>query len=89
MVYVISYDLNKEGQNYEGLYKAIKECGAWWHYLDSTWLIGTSRNARQIYDVLKDKIDKNDTLLIMKAADDYAGWLSEDASAWINDANFN
>ena len=36
MVYSITYDLNKNGQNYDDLYKTIKSLGEYCHYLDST-----------------------------------------------------
>ncbi|MDQ1090433.1 hypothetical protein QE390_005037 [Siphonobacter sp. SORGH_AS 1065] len=32
----VSYDLNKAGQNYEGLWAAIKETGEYSHIMDST-----------------------------------------------------
>jgi hypothetical protein len=33
--FLIGYDLNKTGQDYKDLIKAIKLLGAWWHHLDS------------------------------------------------------
>ncbi len=90
MVYLITYDLNKEGQNYDKLYEAIKSLGNWCHYLDSTWLVETSYSANQISEKLrKEGIDNNDSLLVFRLLKDYAGWLSEEAWQWIRDANFN
>jgi hypothetical protein len=43
-IYSINYDLKKPGRDYEGLYTAIKGCGDWWHYLESTWLVDTALN---------------------------------------------
>ena len=57
MLYMISYDLNKPGQNYSELYKAIKNCGVWWHHLDSTL------TTNEIYNKIIKNIDKNDTLV--------------------------
>jgi len=34
MVHEINYDLRRPGQDDEGLYAAIKNCGDWWHFLD-------------------------------------------------------
>ena len=84
MLYVISYDLNKPGQNYSGLFKAIKNLGSWWHYLDSTWLVDSSLTATKISDILNTKIDKNDSLLIFRLGKDKNGWLSSKAWTWIN-----
>ena len=52
MIYAINYDLKQPGQNYNELYEAIKSCGAWWHYLDSTWLVDTSLTAQGIWNKL-------------------------------------
>lgn len=82
-VYLISYDLNKPGQDYSSLYEAIKNLGAWWHYLDSTWLVDTSLTSSQISNHLNSIIDKNDCLLIIRVTNDYAGWLPEKAWAWL------
>ena len=90
MVYLITYDLNKKGQNYDKLYEAIKSLGSWWHYLDSTWLVETSYSASQISEKLrKEGIDDNDNLLVFRLLKDYAGWLSKEAWQWIESANFN
>ena len=84
MLYVISYDLNKPGQNYSELFKAIKNLGSWWHYLDSTWLVDTSLTATKMSDILNTKIDQNDSLLIFRLGKDKNGWLSQKAWNWIN-----
>lgn len=39
MAYLISYDLINPGQNYPGLIEAIKNLGAWWHNLESVWIV--------------------------------------------------
>lgn len=90
MVYLITYDLNKPGQNYNSLYEAIKKIGRWWHHLDSNWLVETNNNsASQISDILRKEIDKNDNLLVIRVTRDYAGWLPKKAWDWIDQADFN
>ena len=81
---MISYDLNKPGQNYSELYKSIKNLGSWCHYLDSTWLIDSSLSAHKIQDILNSKIDKNDGLLIFRLSKDHGGWMKTSAWTWIN-----
>ena len=49
MIYAVNYDLKKPGQDYSALYEAIKGCGAWWHFLGSTWLVDTSLTADGIW----------------------------------------
>jgi len=84
MLYLVSYDLNKPGQEYKELYKELKNSNNWWHYLDSTWLIVTEESINELNDRIKNKIDKNDSLLIFDITNmDYSGWLSEEAWQWI------
>jgi hypothetical protein len=84
---LVTYDLNKPGQNYKDLHEAIKGLGsAWWHYLDSTWLVRTALSANQASDKLLPVIDKSDSLLVLNVSGDaYAGWLEQDAWNWIKE----
>ena len=41
-MYLVTYALKKPGQDYKDIHEAIKSCGTWWHYLESTWLLKTS-----------------------------------------------
>jgi hypothetical protein len=84
MIYAINYDLKRPGQNYVGLYGAIKGCGDWWHFLDSTWLVDTSLTATGIWNRLAPHVDKNDTFLVIGVTRDTAGWLTQEAWDWIN-----
>lgn len=87
MVYIISYDLNKSGQDYQKLYKAIKECstGIWIHCLDSTWLIKSYKSTSEIQRILKNAIDDNDSLLVMEVKNNYSGWLPKDVWDYLSD----
>lgn len=84
MIYAINYDLKRPGQNYEALLEAIKNCGAWWHYLGSTWLVDTGMNAKGIWDRLAPHVDKNDYVLVIGITRDYQGWLPKEAWEWLN-----
>lgn len=64
-VYMVGYDLNKAGKNYEGLIEKIKElANGYWHHLDSTWLINSIQTAEQIRNALKPFLDADDELLV-------------------------
>ena len=82
--YIISYDLNSPGQDYDSLYKAIKSCSAWWHHLDSTWCVVSTMTATEIRDKIAAKIDSNDKLLVVKSAG-VAAWrgFNDSASKWL------
>jgi hypothetical protein len=83
MLYAINYDLKIPGRNYVGLENAIKDCGSWWHYLGSTWLLDAHLSAAQISARLRPHIDDNDRLLVIGLTNDYSGWLPKDAWTWI------
>jgi hypothetical protein len=81
---LISYDLNKPGQNYNELYEKIKELGTWWHYLDSTWIVVSSLTQSQAFDRLKPTLDDSDSVLIVNiTGDSYSGWLPQEAWDWL------
>jgi hypothetical protein len=84
VIYAINYDLKRPGQNYPALYEAIKGCGAWWHFLGSTWLVDTSLAAQGIWDRLSPHVDTNDYILVIGVTRDYQGWLPKEAWEWIN-----
>lgn len=83
--YLISYDLNKSGQNYSLLIEKIKEiANGYWHHLDSTWIIKHSGSATDIRDALAPFIDSNDELLVVKLTRE-AAWkgFNTRGSEWI------
>lgn len=84
---LIAYDLNKPGQNYPDLITAIKELGAWWHHLDSTWLVKTTLTALAVRDELKKHIDAGDELLVVEVTGDARAWagFNESATKWLKD----
>lgn len=84
MIYAINYDLKRPGQGYAALHEAIKNCGAWWHHLGSTWLVDTTLKAGGIWERLAPHVDKNDVVLVIGVTRDYQGWLPADAWEWLN-----
>ena len=83
MVYLITYDLNKPGQDYSKLYETIKAMGAWWHYLDSTWLVDTSLSSGQVRDGVLKVMDQTDRVLVVRFSSDWSAFLTNDAADWI------
>lgn len=83
-VYIIGYDLNKAGQDYESLYEQIKKLGMWWHYLDSTWIVKCEMTAVEIRDRLSSYMDKNDLLFVARLSGE-AAWFgfNEKGSDWL------
>lgn len=83
--YSINYDLKQPGRDYSGLYRAIKDLGAWWHNLESTWLVATRFSADEVWKRLETHIDANDRMLIIKVSKPIAGWLPKAAWDWIHE----
>lgn len=83
MIYAITYDLNKPGQDYPGLYVEIKKLGSWWHDLDSFWLVDTALDVEAIAQAIRAKIDQSDSLLVIGVTDQRQGQLNDEAWKWI------
>ncbi len=83
--YLVTYDLNAPGQNYNALYDAIKAQGTWWHCLDSTWMVASNLSSSQIRDNLMPHIDSNDKLLVVEQAKFNSAWTGFDkqCSDWL------
>ena len=79
---LISYDLDKPNRNYEDLCKAIKDIGAWWHCVESVWIVDTSQSASSIRDTLKEHPDSGDKLVVLTLT---SGWATKNLSEKCND----
>ncbi|HGY4398009.1 hypothetical protein AB2J17_05785 [Citrobacter freundii] len=86
-IYHVSYDLNKSGQNYQGMYDELMETD-YCHYAESSWLIDTSETAEQVWSRLSSSVDENDTVLIIRVTTPYQGWLSKECWDWLNSRTF-
>jgi hypothetical protein len=62
--YLISYDLDKPGQDYPRLIKELERLGAI-RILYSEWVLRTTSSAVVIRDWLQSFIDSNDMLLVV------------------------
>lgn len=88
MVLLISYDLKGASRDYSKLHNEIKKARAWWHYLESTWIISTNHDTEQWQRRLRRHIEKNDNLLVIEVCRNYQGWLPERAWVWLNKREF-
>ena len=82
-VFLVSYDLNKQGQNYTNLINAIKIYDAYIKCLHSQWLISTNDKISSVYEYLKSKIDNNDLLLITPIVQQFYATLQSDVISWL------
>jgi hypothetical protein len=72
-IQMISYDLQKPGRSYPGLFDAIKRIGTgWWHCLESVWLVETTLASTQVRDTLQQYVDANDRILVAALGGNWA-----------------
>jgi len=82
--YLITYDLNKPGQNYEDLYKAITETGSSYrHGMQNIWFVETSTTGKAIRDFLIQYIDTGDKLFVTRL-NDWASYNLGNVADWLN-----
>lgn len=64
--FAISYDLRKKDEtSYENLFKAIKNVGTnWCHYLESDWVVITSKTSLEVCNALTPHIHRDDKLIV-------------------------
>ncbi|MES2002823.1 MAG: hypothetical protein V4444_11015 [Pseudomonadota bacterium] len=84
--YIVTYDLMKQGQNYECLIKKLDAYTTHWHAQGSVWIIETSNSASQIRDDLSSCLDANDKLIVARLQGE-AAWLGygDSISKWLKD----
>lgn len=81
--YIVCYDLCAPGRNYDSLYSALKQYAHWGKLTESAWAIVTSETYVQVRDNLKQYIDDNDRLIVIRAGKE-AAWTKVRASEeWV------
>ena len=84
---LISYDLSGPERDYGPLIDGIKQLGAWWHHLDSTWLVNTNLTPVQLRDKLMPYLRTGDELLVMDVTGRPRAWtgFAQRGSDWLKD----
>lgn len=70
---VVSYDLNRPGQDYPAIIKRLEQLGAK-RILYSQWMLKTDMTAAQLRDDLQRFIDQSDLLLVVDATNAPMAW---------------
>ncbi|MFA8389051.1 hypothetical protein ACEPUD_02875 [Burkholderia ubonensis] len=67
--FIVGYDLTRKGSHdYTNLIETLKHSFVnWWHHLDSTWVIVTSKSAQQVRDILRAHMHPDDELLVVQS----------------------
>lgn len=91
MTYLITYDLNDPGQNYEDVIQAIKDAstGVWCSYWKSSYLIRSDfQTAQEVFNKIEPFLDKNDKCLVIEVKNNKQGWLTKKQWEYINNSIF-
>jgi hypothetical protein len=86
---LIAYDIHPpEGEAYENLTEKIRSLGAWWHHLETTWIVKSIHAPGEIRDQLSAYIGSDDQLLVIDISGDTAEWIgvNDAGSQWLREA---
>lgn len=81
-VYLVTYDLNKSGQNYSGLYEEIKKY-SWAKLSESSYAIETNKSVETICTELRGCMDSNDTVYVISLTEPWTGYGPKDVNEWL------
>ena len=83
---LIAYDIHPaEGPAHDDIAHAIRSLGAWWHHLETVWIVRSEKTPEEIRDTLKQYIGADDQLLVINVSGDKAAWtgVSDAGSKWL------
>jgi hypothetical protein len=83
-VLLITYDLNKPGQDYEDVHKYIKQF-SWARISESSYAIETNLTPDQIYQGISKFIDKTDRVYIITLDAPYSGQGPQEVNQWLSE----
>ena len=88
-IYLVSYDLNKPGQDYSAIIGAISRNYDHCQVLMSQWLISTDQTATEVYNNLIKYVDNTDGLLVTEVTDNSASYMNAEAISWAHHHGLN
>jgi hypothetical protein len=76
-----------QGAAYDDFVAAIQSLGAWWHHLETVWIVRSDKTPETIRDGLKSYIGVDDQVLILDITGDEAGWagINQAGSNWLKE----
>lgn len=83
---LIAFDMH-HGQHsaYRRMAEAIQSLGAWWHHLETVWIVKSDKTPEEIRDKLSSHIDADDQLIVVditRSGIEWAG-INEAGSNWL------
>lgn len=86
-VHLVTYDLVSPGKDYQPVYDYLKQF-AYCHGPESVWLIDTNKSTEAVRDDLKNKVDSNDVIFVVRLHQDW-GSFNYGCANWLNSPNRN
>jgi hypothetical protein len=83
---LIAYDIHPpRGERYDEVVRAIQSLGAWWHHLETVWVVQCSHTPSEIRDRMKYMVGADDQLLIIDISRNTASWtgINDAGSKWL------
>ena len=83
---LIACDVHQtQSSSYDDLVEAIQALGAWWHHLETVWVVRSDKTLREIRDSLAAHIGVDDQILVVDITGVGAEWagLNEAGSSWL------
>jgi CRISPR associated protein Cas2. len=82
--YIITYDLVKD-RDYKSLHEAIRNFSKWARITESTWAVVTNKKAAEIRDELRQVMDSDDRLFVVKSGVEAAWRNSKCKNEWLKE----
>jgi hypothetical protein len=85
---LIAYDVHSTADKaYDDLVGAIQSLGAWWHHLETVWMVRSDRTPDQIREQLQRYIGADDQLLVLDVTGMKTGWagINDVGSEWLRE----
>lgn len=82
--FIVTYDLHKQGQNYQCIIQKLSAYQYHWHMQGSVWIIETTQSAVEIRNHLNSCLDQNDKLFVGRLEGE-AAWsgYADNVSNWL------
>lgn len=81
-VLLVTYDLNRRGQNYGEVLDYIKQ-HPWARVSESSYAIETRRSVGEVSGDLQQIMDKNDTVYVFSVGNLYSGYGPPEVNDWL------
>lgn len=83
MVYLVTYDLNKETKR-PPIVEEVKKFANWAKLSESSYAINTNLSVHQVHEQFKPHIDNNDQIYIINLKNPWAGFGPKTVNEWLD-----